>query len=400
MISVQEAQQKVLSATPTAKPVKMHPESALGLYLSKPISSGYPLPFFDNSAMDGYAVRHEDTIRASASNPVKLFVTEVVAAGASNASLLQPQQTAQVLTGAMIAPGADAVIRQEDVKVQDGFVTVSRPVTLGENIRYCGEEFRAGEVVLEQGSCLTPAAIGLLTGAGVDEVEVIPRPRVAIVTTGSEVVLPGQTAGAGKIFNSNVFTLAAALQQAGAEVAVKSHAIDDKRVLFQVLSDAVCASDILLVTGGVSVGRFDYVKEVLSELGAHPKFWKVSQKPGKPLFFATLNGKRLFGLPGNPASALVCFYEYVYPCIRQSLGASYGRLRTLTAVMQNGFHKKAGLTHFLKGKLHDDGSVQVLDRQGSHMMSSFAAADCLVVVPEETEELQKGDRVVVHLLPV
>jgi molybdopterin molybdotransferase len=265
-----------------------------------------------------------------------------------------------------------------------------------------GEELGRGEVLLQAGTRLTAAGIGLLATAGCELVKVVPPQKVGVIVTGSEILELGKALEAGQIFDSNSYTIRAALNQAGIVPVFVQHAQDDRTEIISKLRDGLAGSDMLLVTGGVSVGDFDFVKDAAQELGLETLLWKVRQKPGKPLFVGATPDRRklLFGLPGNPASALVCLYEYALPALLKSMGANDPELPRLRVPLSGDFRKNASLTHFLKGRIQSSGSVEILEQQGSHMLTSFARANCLVVIPEEITEVNSGDIVEVHLLPV
>lgn len=399
MISVEEARRKILDSIPFRSPVNCPLEDAAGKILAESARSPHPLPLFDNSAMDGYAVRAEETKGATTESPVWFVIRETAAAGTSPNPLLRKEGAIRIFTGAMIPAGADAVVKQEEVVREDGRIFIRRAIETGENIRYQGEEIQKGDLLLQPGQKLTPAATGLLAGAGLGEVPVFSPPRVGVIVTGSEIITGPEELRPGKIFDSNSFSLISALSELHLTSSFIDRSADEPDSLRRVLSEGLSRTDFLIVTGGVSVGDFDFVKDVAHAIGVEEIFWKVKQKPGKPLFFGRRGEKFLFGLPGNPASVLVCFYEYVRPALLRSMGSRDPFLTALRAPLKDGFRKKAGRACFLKAKISADRSVAILENQGSHMMSSFAAADCLVVLPEEKEEFEKGEEVEIHLLP-
>jgi molybdopterin molybdotransferase len=404
MISVEHARAVILSEV-RLQPAETIPlQEAAGRILAEPIVTPFDLPFFDNSSVDGYAVRISDLANASDASPVHLRIAATVAAGDSAEAKTRPLQSGQtvhVLTGAMIPSGAEAMIRQEDVVLQDDTGEFRRPARQGECIRYRGEEMRKGDTLLETGTRLTSAAIGLLAGVGVRELTAFAFPRVGLLVTGSEIVHAASAVSAGKIFDSNSPALTAALRELGVPIAFAQNATDDPTLIRNAIGAGLECTDVLIVTGGVSVGMHDYVKEAAAGLGLERIFWRVKQKPGKPMLFAASEdrSKLLFGLPGNPASALVCFCEYVRPALLRAMGAAKPCMTASRAPLADAISKPAGLTHFMKAKLSADGSVRVLGGQGSHMMSSFAAADCLAVIPEAATDLSKGEMVEIHLLP-
>lgn len=405
MITPAEALEKILAAVPSVPSVVLPLEQATGAYLSRDITAPLPLPVFDNSAMDGYAIRWKAVAGTGQAQP-SLRVRGVVAAGDNPAAVFSPDfgsgDSVRIFTGAMMPPGADTVIRQEDVElISAQEIRVQTLPPEGANVRRAGEEVQEGDVVLQAGHRLNPAAVAALANLGLAEVEVCQRPSVGTLVTGSELVPPGETLRPGQIYESNAVMLTAAVAELGLQVAFRRRCDDDLDTLSVALAEGIAACDVLLVSGGVSVGEFDHVKDAAARAGVQPVFWRVAQKPGKPLYFGvSADGSKLvFGLPGNPASALTCFYEYVFPALQKMQGKASGGLRGLRATAKSDFQKRGSLVQFLKGRLEPDGSVSILDRQGSHMMSSFARANCLVVMPAEIAHIKKGDQVQVHLLP-
>lgn len=400
MISVAEARQHYLQAVARCASETLPLGECAGKILAEDVRAPLALPPFSNSAMDGYALRREDTLEATADNPVRLRCSEVIAAGATHLPVVEPGVAVQILTGAPVPPGADAVIRQEDVESGEGHITIRRAVRQGENIRRAGEEIAVGDVPLRAGMRVTPGAVALAANLGLYQLRVSKAPRVAIIVTGNETVRVGERLNAGQIYDSNSHTLTAALMGVGINPSLVVHCSDDEAVLRQSFDHALDAEDVLLVTGGVSVGKFDFVKAVAESAGLEQAFWRVKQKPGKPLLLAQdeARGKTLFGLPGNPASVLVCFYEYVLPALWAAMGADRPPLRTVHLPLLHDFNKAAGLTHFLRARTQPAG-VEILQRQGSHMMSSFAEADALVILDEDCTGRSAGDLVEVHLLP-
>jgi len=403
MISVDKAKELIWSAVPKMPVEICSITAACGRVLAQDVVAPLQLPMFDNSAMDGYAVRSEDTTGAEVGNVVLLKLAGESAAGAPESGyVIGAMECRRIFTGAPVPPGADAVIRQEDVTVADGGIEIRLSVARGSNVRYAGEEVKIGDVVLEKGEQLTPAGIGILASLGLEKIEVFRRPRVGIIVTGSEIVTNIADLQPGKIFDSNSHVLAAALGQLGVPVTFRSSCKDDREILGSTIRDGLEQVDVLLVTGGVSVGDYDYVKEMATQAGVVELFWRIKQKPGKPLFAGTTvgNTKIFFGMPGNPASVLTGFYEYVRPALLMAMGKRNAQPVSTMMRLSKSYHKPAGLTHFLKGNLRPDGTADILQYQGSHMMSSFARTNCLVVIPEETTEIEEGELVEVHLLPV
>ncbi|MFO1464385.1 MAG: gephyrin-like molybdotransferase Glp [bacterium] len=403
MISVQEAQNRILAQVTAMPALRVGLREALGRFAAEPVAALQDSPAFANSAMDGYALRAAQTLGASPGSPLRMAVAATAAAGTPLKKPLLPGEAARIYTGAVLPEGLDAVVKQEDVVAERGYLELSRPVKEGENVRARGEEFRAGEEILARGACLTPATLALLAGQGIHEVSVFRPPRVGILVTGTEIVAPGMPLEPGQIYDSNSFALAAALRELYLEPVSVSRCRDQREELAWRIATDLEGCDFLLVTGGVSVGDFDFVRETAANLGIRESFWKVRQKPGKPIFFGRQGEKKyFFGLPGNPASALVCFYEYVRPALLRALGAAEGRLPRLSLPLAAAFRKKPGLAHFLRARAElagTGGQVRILEQQGSHTLQSFGQANALVLVPEEVEVLPAGAPVEVHLLP-
>lgn len=403
MISVCEAQEFILSQVSVQAAETLELGEALGRFVAEPIFAAMDSPLFSNSAMDGYALKAEDTVNASGESPLLFPVFGTISAGTQSKKILQPGEATRIFTGAMIPEGATAVVKQEDVvKKADGIV-LTKPVAAGENIRKQGEEFRVGKRVLGRGEPLNPATLALLAGLGTQEIPVFSCPRVGILVTGSEIVPVGSLLDPGQIYDSNSYALRAALQEMHLQPVGISHCRDQKNELAWAIASGLQNCDFLIVTGGVSVGDFDLVKEVAAAEGVKEIFWKVKQKPGKPLFFGKKGEKKfLFGLPGNPASALVCFYEYVRVALLKAMGSLNPFLPRVWVPIHESFKKKSGLLHFLRGYLSNPGDrsqVQILQQQGSHILNSFAQGNCLVILPEAAESLEAGTPVEVHLLP-
>jgi molybdopterin molybdotransferase len=402
MISVSEARKKIEESVLAGPTVSVSLKEASGRILAEKIASPFDLPFFDNSAMDGYAVRAEETAGATQNDPSWFRLGEIISAGAQAEKEIRPGETFRIFTGAMMPRGADAVVKQEEILRREGQIGVTRPLKKGENIRFRGEEIRKGDLLLNPGEKISPAAVGFLASLGIRKIPVFSPPRVGILVTGSEIVTDPSEIRDGKILDSNSFSLTAALETLRLSPLFCRHSPDDPALLLDRVRESLAEVDFLLVTGGVSVGDFDFVKEAAEKAGVKEIFWKIKQKPGKPLFFGkTETEKFLFGLPGNPASALVCFYEYVRPALLRAMGAHDASLLSLNARLKNNFSQRTGLTHFLKGDVSSTPEgvfVEVLENQGSHMMTSFARANCLVVISGEKEEWRPGDEVQVHLL--
>ena len=392
MISVSEARQLVVDHTQPLHPVQLPLKAARGLVLATPVLAPIDLPVFNNSAMDGYAVSGLD---AGSWN----VVGEVQAGADASAVELKPGEAVRIFTGAPTPQSAEAVIMQEHVQREGDSIQLTHDAPKpGQHIRKQGEELRTGEVGLHNGSLLTPAALGFLAMLGQHTANVRPRPRVHLVTTGNELVEPGQPLGPGQIYESNSVALGAAAERAGAQPLKKFTATDDLEATRDALRAALAEADVLLVSGGISVGDYDFVEDALAAVGVGKVFHKVRQRPGKPLFFGKQGQKLVFGLPGNPASARVGCYESVYPALRKLMGHQKLRLHTVQLPLLHPYKKKPGRAWFVRAFMSAEG-VKSLEGQGSHMMGSFAHANALMFLPAEVGELEAGAMVEVHLLP-
>ena len=385
LLSIGEAQQLVLAH---ARPLPAEPvaiEAAAGRALAQGARAAVDLPPFPSSAMDGFAVRAADT-------PGRLPVVGRIPAGAPAAGSLEPGQAMGIATGGVVPDGADAVIPIEYVADNDNEIEVQRAAEAGDHIRPRGGDIRAGEVVAEAGTTLTPARLGALAAAGIAEVLCARRPRAAVVPTGTELRRPGEALGPGQIYESNGLILTAQLQDAGAEVVVDPAVGDDEEAHRLALERAL-AADLVVTSGGVSVGPHDLVRRVEAELGVEEVFWRVAVKPGKPIAFGVREGTLVFGLPGNPVSALVGFELFVAPAVRALLGApdplpSFERGRLAGARRRN-----AERDELLRARVRrsEDGAVlEPLSGQESHMIARAADADALVFVPRGEGELADG----------
>jgi molybdopterin molybdotransferase len=368
--------------------------------LAEEIRSEREVPPFANSAMDGYAVRWEDIRDANADQPVALEILEVIQAGAVPTQAVTSGSASKIMTGAVLPAGADTVVRVEDTEEYDGRVWIKRSERPGTHIRAGGEDIHRGQLVLEKGRVLRPADIGLLASVGRSFVLVRQRPRVAILSTGNELVEVDGTLRPGQIVNSNAYTLAAAVQEAGGQPVPLEIARDTLGEIRVALNEAV-RHDVVLSTGGVSVGDFDFVKAAMDELGIRRLFWQVAQKPGKPLTFGLLRERPYFGLPGNPVSALVCFYLYVRPALGKMTGHKKLFLPVVHAIVEEDIPKAKGLTEFVRCRLsQSDGHYQVRSTgsQSSGVLSSLSLGEGLVIGPAELPLLPKGMSIKVLVL--
>jgi molybdopterin molybdotransferase len=397
MIEFTEARALVLSAA-KALPAETVPlAKALGRTLARDVKAREAVPPFTKATMDGYAVRAADTAAAPA---VELAIVEDLPAGRLSRRPLGPGQSARIMTGAPLPEGADAVVMVEDTESSDRGVVIRRAVRPGDNIGLAGEDLEKGATALEKGAVLGPAEIGMLAAAGLARVSVVRRPRIAVIATGDEIVEPGQPLRRGQIRNANGPALIAMAVRAGAEARYLGIARDRGAALAAKLGRARGA-DILVLSGGVSVGDHDLVKEELERAGVRPVFWKVRIKPGKPIFFGRRGRQLVFGLPGNPTSAMVTFLLFVEPALAAMLGRRGPGPRTTRAVLAEDIVVKPGRTQFLRGLVVGRGpllEVAPYDDQRSGVLRSMVRSRVLIVVPADVSRLEKGCEVEVVLM--
>ncbi len=396
MLSVTDARSLIVGAVQPLAPCPLSLAEALDAALAVDVESPLNLPLWDNSAMDGYAVRSADIAGATENNPIHLRVLTTIAAGAAATAPLEAQGCVRIFTGAPIPAGADAVVMQEDTRPHHaGYIAVVESVEPGENIRRTGEDVALGSTVLRAGTVLGPAQLALAAALGLPQLTAYPRPRVGVLVTGAEVVEPGRPLQAGQIYDSNSVMLTALLQRAGCANMDLGIADDTVEALHEKIEYGLSECDALITVGGVSVGEYDLVKDVLRELGCEQNFWKVAMKPGKPFVFGTRGPKPVFGLPGNPVSAFVTFLLLVRPGLQRLRGCANLELPTVEAEAAVDLVNRGERPHFMRGRLERrDGRLLVtpLSRQGSHVISSLSDADCLVEVPA-CRTLTKGSPV-------
>lgn len=399
MHSVTEAQQIVLEHTPTGTASSVPLVEAVGRVLAVDINAPQDFPAFASSAMDGFAVRAADTASASTATPVRLQILETIAAGCPPTLPLRVGTASRIMTGAMPPPGADAIIPLEDIAAaSETAITIATPVRAQQHLRPAGDDIRAAAVAIPRGTCLSAGSIGLLAALGITEVEIIAPPRVAILPTGNELVRAPAKCQRGQIYESNGAALQAALVSWRITPTLAAPIADNAAALRAALQPALAAHDMVCLTGGVSVGQYDLVKEVLAELGVETLFWQVAQKPGKPIFCGRRNRTLVFGLPGNPASSLVCYYLYVALAIARWCGRE-DTAHCTTARLDASIDTKPGRTQFLRGRAEPAESgwrVLPLSKQGSHCMQSFALANCLIEIPAEVQHLDAQTTVTIH----
>lgn len=394
MISISEAEDIIRQSVRPLPTSRMPISAVLGLTLAEDVFAACDIPAFPQSSMDGYAFAYRDWAGSR-----ELKISGVVAAGDREPSRLSPGTAVRIFTGAAVPEGADTVVMQEKVQTADGILVISDgQLQPGSNVRPRGSEIRAGALALEAGTTLTAAAIGFLAAIGQDEVAVYPRPSISLIVTGNELRRPGAELEYGQVYESNSSTLLAALEQMHIRNVKVVQVDDDPDKLTVALHTALNESDFTLLTGGISVGDYDFVLQAAAACRVVPSFYKVRQRPGKPLFMGKREDKVVFGLPGNPSSVLTCFYMYVVPALGL-LSKTRTDLGTVRAPLARAHRKPAGLTHFLKGNF-DGEQAYPLGAQESYRMHSFARSNCLIRLGEDQTDVPAGTLVTVHLLPV
>jgi molybdopterin molybdotransferase len=376
---------------------------ALGLVLAEARSSPETVPPFTNSAMDGYALRAADCDGATPGAPVSFDVLSDLPAGSVSTDEVRPGTAIRIMTGAPIPAGADSVVPVEATTSDGSRVRIAAPVKKGANVRLAGEDLRDGEELLPKGFVLNPASLGILASVGLSEVPVHPRARVAILTTGDELVAAGDKPGPGQIRDSNIHTMYAQALAFGAVPVPFSRVPDTREAVTAALARARDTADVVVTNGGISVGDYDFIKAVLVDLGAREVFWKVKQKPGGPLGFWLLDGKPVFGIPGNTVAAMVCMEEYVRPAIRKLMGHARLLRPEVTGIFEGVFRKTVqdGKVHLVRVRARRESGQLVVapsGPQGSGILSSMLRSNALALVPADALALKTGDEVRVHLV--
>ena len=378
---------------------RLHVRNALDRVLGEDLLSPIDVPAHDNSAMDGYAVRFSDL---QPGGETTLRVAGTAFAGAPYSGPMPAGECVRIMTGGVVPAGADTIVMQEHVKAKDGQVTIGSGHRKGQHLRRAGEDLVAGQVALKRGTPLRPAEIGLIASLGIAEVSVYRRLRVAFFSTGDELVSIGTTPKEGQIYDSNRYTIHGMLKRLGCEAIDMGVVRDDPRLLESAFLQAAATADVLITSGGVSVGEADFVKELLNRLG-EVVFWKIAMKPGRPLAYGKIGNAHFFGLPGNPVSVMVTFYQFV----RDALLKLAGRdpvlpLPTFTVPCTSALKKAPGRTEFQRGILSRDGngswSVRVTGEQGSGILRSMADANCFIILPTEQGNVAPGALVEVQVM--
>ena len=395
MIAYESALKKILSKAKPLPAESVPLTKSLGRILAEDLKAKEPIPPFQKATMDGYAVRSQDLVFPVGADAVELLVIEDLPAGKISKTELKPGKAIRIMTGAVLPKGADAVVMVEDTEKHGKKVLIRRRVRPGENIGQAGEDVKKGELILEKGQRIGPAEMGMLASLGSSRIKAISRPKVAIVSTGDEIVEPGARIRPGQIRNSNGYSLFALALVSGAEAIYLGIAPDQKSALRAKIREAK-KMNILVLTGGVSVGDYDLVKDQLQGFGVRPIFWKARIKPGKPIFFGTRRKQLVFGLPGNPASALVTFHLFVRPAIDKMLGKKELGPRKGKAILLEDLSLKTGRKHFLRGILDQNGvvlQVHPFPNQKSGVLKSMVKSKVLIVIPPEIGAVEKGEEV-------
>lgn len=406
MISYDEAKGIILGLVPTVLTENVALLEAYRRVLATDIVANEDIPPFDNASMDGYALHSEDTASATGAHNVSLTLAGEVAAGEVYPGILEKQRALRIMTGAPIPQGADAVLEQELAAMHNGFVAIGTHVAEGKNIRRKGEDIRKGDVALRKGTVLASAKIGVLASLGITNVPVYRKPRVALLTSGNEIVDVEEKVTAGKIRNSNSYTLWGLVKECGCEPIQLGNARDSEQELERNIEEGL-AHDVLITSGGVSVGKYDFVLKTLEKLGVEIEFWKVNIKPGMPIAFGMFSASArlpvpVFALPGNPVSTMVTFLQFVRPALHKIMGMDLPQepLR-LRATLEHDIHKHDGKRHFSRGIVRNENGnlvVQATGSQSSGVLTSLASANCFIVLPEETKDLKAGSVVDIELL--
>jgi molybdopterin molybdotransferase len=385
--------------TPVTAVERLHLRAALGRVLAQQIRSGINVPSHDNSAMDGYAVRFAD-LEPNAESSLKVVGTSF--AGKPFRGSVGHREAVRIMTGGVMPSGCDTVIMQEHVRVADGSLQVPAGQQQGANVRYAGADIKTDQVVFEPGHIVRPAELGMIASLGIGEVSVYRRLRVAFFSTGDELVPVGGTLAAGQIYDSNRYTIYGMLMRLGVDAVDMGVIRDDPAAIESAFAQAAQAADVVITSGGVSVGEADFVKQLLAQLG-DVLFWKIAMKPGRPLAYGKVGQAHFFGLPGNPVSAMVTFYEFVREALLVLMGVPRPRpLPMFKALCTSAIKKAPGRTEFQRGILEqaDDGqwTVRVAGDQSSGILSSMSRADCFIVLPDAQGNTPAGTSVDVQLL--
>ena len=402
LVQIEDGRSMVLERTRPLDSEAVSLADAAGRFLTEPVASDESVPAFDNSAMDGYAVRSADLGAATAAAPIRLTIAGESRAGHPAAVGIGPGEAIAISTGAVIPDGADAVVKVEDTSCEGEAVAISEAVSVDQNVRRAGDDIEPGAELLAPGRRLGPAELGVLASIGRPQVRCGRRPTISMLSTGDELIGPDEQMREGAVRNSNAITLPALARAAGAG-RIETHPVaDSAEATREAIAAALDASDVLILSGGVSVGEHDHVKGALAELGVERVFWGVSLKPGKPTLFGTRGETLVFGLPGNPVSSFVTFLLFVRPALIALQGGDpelarvRGRARLATELT-----KPTDRAHAVRVRLsHDERGLLAhpFAHQGSHVLTSMLEADALALIDESTARVEAGEMVTVELI--
>ncbi len=387
MVKIEEALQIINDQKIEISTEKRKLSDSLGFAISSPIKAPFDMPAFDNSAMDGYALCGLST---------EYQIIGEVAAGDDREFDLKEGEAVRIFTGAKVPENTSAVMMQEKTKAEGEKLFLDELPKHGQSIRPKGGELQKDELVFEKGYCITPAGIGMIGALGKNQVEVFKKPVINLVTTGNELVEPGDEKKEGQIYESNSYALSAAAENFGFPVQQKMQIKDDFEAIRSGIENVLKTSDVLILSGGISVGDYDFVKQALEENGVEELFYKVFQKPGKPLYFGRKGSKFVFALPGNSASSLSCFYIYVLPFLQRFSGNQHVGLPKYSFPIKQDFENRSDRPSFLKAKIENE-QVDILDGQSSSMIRSMALGNALAFIDAETA-LKKGDKIDCYLI--
>lgn len=386
MIQVAEALNIIAENSSKMPIAKIKVSKSLGYVLAEAIYSPINMPPFRQSAMDGYAFTHGEL--------TQFEVVKTSQAGDFLDDEIQKNQAVRIFTGAFVPDDTDTVVMQEHTSVTDNLLEIENMPAAFANVRAKGEQIKKGELVFDVNTVITPAAIGFLACLGITKIKVYEKPKVAILVTGNELVAAGNKLPKGKIYESNSLMLEAALKTIGIKKPTVFKVKDSLKKTTKAVESCLANFDVVLISGGISVGDYDYVKEALLKNGVTELFYKINQKPGKPLFFGRKENKIVFALPGNPASSLTCFYVYAFPALKKIMGFEAIHLPEMKRKINTDFKNTSGKTLFLKA-LYEDEKVTVLESQSSAMLNTFSIANGFIVVPHDVTAIKTNEEVVV-----
>ena len=402
MISLKQAKSIISENIFILKDEKVNIKQSVGRILRENIVASFPSPRFDNSAMDGFAVRAGDTKNATADKPTELKIVDISSAGTPSDITIGLGECIQCMTGAEIPKGADSIVMVEDTSgfSDNSHVKVMISVPHGAHIRKKGEEINIDDLLIKKGTRITANELGTCATFGYGKLSVSKKPKISIFGTGNELVEPGEKLAKGQIYNSNLYVFKDLAEKAGSKIEMSEVIKDDKDSLKSFLSEALEVSDVIISSGGVSMGRYDYVRDVFIDLGVKEHFWKVAQKPGKPLFFGTKENKLIFGLPGNPVSSFIGFMEWVWPVLITMMGEKSEK--SIYGILDEPFPRERTKHRFLFGRAkYKNGKLvcHPTNRIGSHMLTSALGANCILGSDPGEDPLNPGDLIRVNLLP-